>query len=188
MSNTPRLAASAIGAAALLFIALALSGVTPSDAGVLGTSPGQWAPDQAGVIASLSLDKLAAAPNDPSNAADGQAGAIALGRALFNDFRFSRDGSVSCASCHAPDKQFQDGLRSRRAWASAPAGRCRWSVQATTPGPSGMEEDSLWSQALGPLEDRVSTAAIARAMRGSCRRIKRPSTRQSSGRCRSSKA
>ena len=105
MRKTPRLTASAIGAAAVLFIAL-----TVSDAGVLGRSPGQWTPDQVGVIASLSLDKLAAAPNDPSNAAGGQAAAIALGRALFNDSRFSRDGSVSCASCHAPDKQFQDGL------------------------------------------------------------------------------
>ena len=35
---------------------------------------------------------------------------IALGRALFNDQRFSVDGSVSCASCHQRDKAFTDGL------------------------------------------------------------------------------
>jgi cytochrome c peroxidase len=151
MRKTRQLAASAIGAAALLFIAL-----TVSDAGVLGRSPGQWTPDQVGVIASLSLDKLAAAPNDPSNSADGQAGAVALGRALFNDSRLSRDGSVSCASCHAPDKQFQDGLPvakgvgvgTRRAMPVVGTGHNAWFFWDG-------RKDSLWSQALGPLEDKV---------------------------------
>lgn len=35
---------------------------------------------------------------------------IALGRLLFNDQRFSADGSISCASCHHADKAFTDGL------------------------------------------------------------------------------
>lgn len=35
---------------------------------------------------------------------------IQLGRLLFNDKRFSADGTVSCASCHQPDKAFTDGL------------------------------------------------------------------------------
>jgi cytochrome c peroxidase len=35
---------------------------------------------------------------------------IALGRLLFNDKRFSANGSVSCASCHRADKAFTDGL------------------------------------------------------------------------------
>ena len=35
---------------------------------------------------------------------------IALGRLLFNDKRFSANGSVSCASCHQADKAFTDGL------------------------------------------------------------------------------
>jgi len=35
---------------------------------------------------------------------------IALGRLLFNDKRFSANGSVSCASCHQDDKAFADGL------------------------------------------------------------------------------
>jgi len=151
MRKTPRLTASAIGAAAVLFIAL-----TVSDAGVLGRSSGHWTPDQVGVIASLSLDKLAAAPNDPSNAADGQATAVTLGRALFKDSRLSRDGSVSCASCHAPDKQFQDGLPvakgvgigTRRAMPVVGTGHNAWFFWDG-------RKDSLWSQALGPLEDKV---------------------------------
>ena len=35
---------------------------------------------------------------------------IALGQQLFNDRHLSRDGSVSCASCHNPGKAFTDGL------------------------------------------------------------------------------
>ena len=34
---------------------------------------------------------------------------IALGRELFFDKRLSRDGSVSCASCHDPERAFSDG-------------------------------------------------------------------------------
>ena len=35
---------------------------------------------------------------------------IALGKKLFEDKRFSADGSISCASCHDPAKAFADGL------------------------------------------------------------------------------
>ena len=35
---------------------------------------------------------------------------IALGKQLFHDKRLSSDGSISCASCHVPDKAFSDGL------------------------------------------------------------------------------
>ena len=35
----------------------------------------------------------------------------ALGQRLFNDKRLSGDGTISCASCHVPDKAFTDGLR-----------------------------------------------------------------------------
>src|SRR4051794_33262184 len=34
---------------------------------------------------------------------------IELGRRLFQDRRLSRDGSVSCASCHDPERAFSDG-------------------------------------------------------------------------------
>lgn len=35
---------------------------------------------------------------------------IALGRDLFNDTKLSGDGTRSCATCHQPDKAFQDGV------------------------------------------------------------------------------
>lgn len=34
---------------------------------------------------------------------------VALGRALFSDTRFSANGTISCASCHAPAQMFTDG-------------------------------------------------------------------------------
>ena len=35
---------------------------------------------------------------------------ISLGKSLFEDKRFSADGTVSCSKCHDPDKAFTDGL------------------------------------------------------------------------------
>src|ERR1044071_2021975 len=36
---------------------------------------------------------------------------VELGRQLFFDKRLSADGSVSCASCHDPERAFTDGKR-----------------------------------------------------------------------------
>lgn len=36
---------------------------------------------------------------------------VELGRTLFNNRRLSGDGSVSCASCHQPERAFTDGCR-----------------------------------------------------------------------------
>ncbi|MFB6260537.1 MAG: cytochrome c peroxidase, partial [Thiohalorhabdaceae bacterium] len=33
-----------------------------------------------------------------------------LGERLFNEQRFSGDGTISCATCHEPDRAFTDGL------------------------------------------------------------------------------
>jgi cytochrome c peroxidase len=110
--------------------------------------------DQQALLASLHLGELPAAPADPSNAWQGSAVAAALGRQLFFDARFSRNQSVSCASCHDPARQFQDGLPvsegqgrgSRRAMPIVGAGYSPWLFWDG-------RKDSLWSQALGPLED-----------------------------------
>jgi len=41
---------------------------------------------------------------------------VALGKQLFFDNRLSGDNTMSCASCHQPDRGFADGLaRSRGA-------------------------------------------------------------------------
>lgn len=41
---------------------------------------------------------------------DNSAQQIALGQQLFNDKQLSKDGTISCASCHDPKKDFTDGL------------------------------------------------------------------------------
>jgi cytochrome c peroxidase len=115
-----------------------------------------WTAEEKAVLASMTLDKLPPAPRDPSNAVEADAKAAALGQRLFADPRFSRNGAVSCASCHAPERQFQDGLPvgqgvgagSRRTMPIAGAAHSPWLFWDG-------RKDSLWSQALGPLEDAV---------------------------------
>ncbi len=48
---------------------------------------------------------------------------IALGRRLFHDRRLSRDGSLSCASCHDPRRAFTDGRRVAQGLGGARGGR-----------------------------------------------------------------
>lgn len=61
-----------------------------------GTSPAQ---------VPLGLPAVPVPDNNPQTSAK-----IALGKALFQDKRLSRDGSISCSSCHRPGQTFADGL------------------------------------------------------------------------------
>jgi len=54
----------------------------------------------------LGLPELSIPSNNPQTEKK-----IALGRLLFNDTRFSADGTVSCASCHHSDKAYTDSLK-----------------------------------------------------------------------------
>jgi len=120
------------------------------------TGADRWSAEDMAVLASLSLKRLPPVPVDPSNAVEGLPAAVGLGRRLFSDARFSGNGAVSCASCHDPQKQFQDGLPvgrgvgtgSRRAMPIVGAGYGSWLFWDG-------RKDSLWAQALGPLEDAV---------------------------------
>lgn len=113
-----------------------------------------WSNEEQAVLASLSLKRLPPVPVDPSNAVEGLPAAVDLGRRLFGDARFSANGAVSCASCHDPGKQFQDGLPvsqgvgtgSRRSMPIVGTGYSTWLFWDG-------RKDSLWAQALGPLED-----------------------------------
>jgi cytochrome c peroxidase len=140
--------AAAAGCAALT--------VTLAHAGAPESAAARWSAEERAVLAALSLQRLPHVPVDPSNAVERQPAAIELGRRLFNDARFSRNGAVSCATCHDPAKQFQDGLPvsqgvgtgSRRAMPVVGAGHSTWLFWDG-------RKDSLWAQALGPLEDAV---------------------------------
>lgn len=113
-----------------------------------------WSPAEMEVLSSLGLDQLPPVVMDPSNRFDGNPAAIALGRQLFFDKRLSRNGAVSCASCHNPAKGFQDGLPvghgvgtgRRRSMPIVDAAYSPWMFWDG-------RKDSMWAQALGPLED-----------------------------------
>ena len=132
--------------------------VTLADAGEPSPAAGlvRWSADEKAVLASLSLKRLPPAPADPSNAVESDPAAVELGRRLFEDSRLSRNGEVACATCHDPARQFQDGLPvsrgvgtgSRRAMPIVGAGHATWLFWDG-------RKDSLWAQALGPLEDAV---------------------------------
>jgi len=132
----------------------------------LGTGPRDphradtWSRDERAVLASLHIASLPALPGDPSNAVADKREAAALGRRLFADMRLSGNGAVSCASCHAPERQFQDGLPVGKGVGTGT--RRTMPVAATAHSPwlfwDG-RKDSLWSQALGPLEDGAEHGA-----------------------------
>lgn len=115
-----------------------------------------WSVEEQSVIASLSLSELGPLPPDPSNSVADDPRAVELGRAIFFDTRFSANGQVSCASCHLPDHQFQDdrplgrglGITGRR---TMPIAGMAYSPFLFWDG----RKDSLWSQALGPMESPV---------------------------------
>src|SRR5882724_11818464 len=75
---------------------------------------------------------------------------VELGRRLFFDRRLSRDGSVSCSSCHDPERAFSDG----RAIAVGVLGR-----QGRRNAPAlinrGYGRSFFWDGRVATLEDQV---------------------------------
>lgn len=99
---------------------------------------------------------LPAPPADPTNRVADDPRAATLGQALFFDARLSQDGKVSCATCHDPARAFTDGRAVSRTIAparrNAPSlynvAQQRWLFWDG-------RADSLWSQALQPIENPV---------------------------------
>ena len=119
-----------------------------------GCSGGDLTDEEKRLIGQLRLSQLGDPPPDPGNAHGDDPRAAALGEALFFDTGLSADGSVSCATCHLPDRAFQDdralgqalGTTDRRTMPLAGVAHSAWFFWDG-------RKDSLWSQALGPLED-----------------------------------
>ncbi|MDX1499728.1 MAG: cytochrome c peroxidase [Woeseiaceae bacterium] len=123
----------------------------------LGAAPGaaaDWSAAERDLLASLRIGTLGTPPPSPGNAVADDRGAAALGHALFFDTRLSGNGGVACATCHQPARRFTDGLP--KAAGMGLAGRNAPSVIGAAYSPwlywDG-RRDSLWSQALTPLED-----------------------------------
>jgi cytochrome c peroxidase len=115
-----------------------------------------WSRDEIALLRGLSLSSLPSLPPDPTNRYADDARAVTLGQRLFFDTRLSVDGRVACATCHLPSEQFQDGIplgrgvgtTTRRTMPLAGAAYSPWLFWDG-------RKDSLWSQALGPLESPV---------------------------------
>ena len=138
-------------------------------AGVIGASivsvaaahdaqgPGpRWTASERTMLRSLSLTSLQPLAPDPSNRVGDDPRAAALGRELFFDTRLSGNGQVSCATCHVPAKDLQDGTplahgmgtTARRTMPIAGTAHNAWFFWDG-------RTDSQWAQALGPLESAV---------------------------------
>jgi cytochrome c peroxidase len=116
----------------------------------------RWTEEEVAQLSSMSLRALGPAPADPTNRVADDLRAVEFGRKLFFDTRLSGNGQVSCATCHIPEREFQDGT---------PLGKGVGVANRRTMPLAGMahspflfwdgRKDSLWAQALGPLESPV---------------------------------
>ncbi len=137
----------------LVALALVLVITTVSAAAPRGD---RWTTEEVGLLSSLSLRELGPVPADPTNRVADDPRAAEFGRKLFFDTRLSANGQVSCATCHIPEKEFQDGT---------PLAKGVGVTNRRTMPVAGMahspflfwdgRKDSLWAQALGPLESPV---------------------------------
>ena len=115
-----------------------------------------WSAAERATLKSLSLTSLEPLAPDPSNRFGDDPRAAALGRALFFDTRLSGNGRVSCATCHVPAQDLQDGTplahgvgtTARRTMPIAGTAHNAWFFWDG-------RTDSQWAQALSPLESAV---------------------------------
>lgn len=116
----------------------------------------EWSSGELAIMRSLWLGKLPESAPDTGNQVADDPRAIAFGHRLFFDKRLSQNGKVSCAGCHQLQHYFTDGREVATALASG---------RRNTPTIVGMRysawffldgrADSLWAQALGPLENPI---------------------------------
>ncbi len=96
-------------------------------------------------------------PATPPHPADNKPNAdrVALGKMLFFDPRVSRDGNMSCATCHSPSFGWSDGLPTGRGFQSQLLGRATPTIVNTAYNSIQMwdgRKKTLEDQAMGPLE------------------------------------
>src|SRR5919109_5610064 len=116
----------------------------------------RWSEDELAALRSLWIGSLPPLPADPSNKYADDPRAAAFGQGLFFDTRFSSNGEVACATCHLPDRLFQDGtplangvgVTDRRTMTLIGTAYSPWFFWDG-------RKDSQWAQALGPMESPV---------------------------------
>ena len=117
-------------------------------------TPAPWSDADVEMLRSIWIGSLPPLAPDATNAVADDLRAAKLGQRLFFDTRMSANGAVSCASCHQPERRFTDGLPKGQGVANSK--RNTRSIVGVAYSPwlywDG-RKDSLWSQALAPLED-----------------------------------
>ncbi len=101
----------------------------------------------------LQHSPLGPPPADSTNAVADHPYAAALGQTIFFDPRFSRAGKTSCFTCHDPKKGFGDGKALPDAFPVDRNVPTLWNVAYNRWFFWDGRADSLWSQALQPLEN-----------------------------------
>jgi cytochrome c peroxidase len=135
--------------AAALFLVAALTAVAASRGD-------RWSEQDLDTLHSLTLAELEPLPADPTNRVADDPRAVQLGQRLFFDTRLSSNGKVSCATCHDPKREFQDGTPLANGVGTTD--RRTMPVAGTAYSPFLFwdgRKDSQWAQALGPLESAV---------------------------------
>ena len=118
-----------------------------------------WSEDEIKILRSLWIANLPATPINTSNAVADNIKAAEFGYKLFFDTRLSAHNNISCANCHKPEIFFTDGL---------PVAQGTQIGTRNSPTLVGIvyspwffldgRKDSLWSQALAPLESSIEHA------------------------------
>jgi len=123
------------------------------------SSEHRWTTSEVLVIKQFLISNLQTA-SDKSNQYAGDVKAAELGHKLFFNKKLSKTNSISCSSCHKPEFYFTDGLKTAKGITQG---------RRNTPTIVGASHekwffhdgrvDSLWAQALGPLENAKEHAA-----------------------------
>jgi cytochrome c peroxidase len=137
-------------------VAVLLAGLILFVGACTAVLPNRWSDDELATLKNLWIGSLPPLPADPSNQYADNPDAATLGQKLFFDTRLSSNGKVACATCHLPEKQFQDGTP--LASGIGTTTRRTMTITGTAYSPwlfwDG-RKDSQWAQALGPLENPV---------------------------------
>jgi cytochrome c peroxidase len=115
-----------------------------------------WSDAEKAVLRSLWIGSLEPLPVDPSNQYSDNPKVAAFGKKLFFEDHFSGNQKVSCATCHREDYLFTDNLPLSHGMDTTP----RRSMPLIGVAYNSWffwdgRSDSLWSQALGPIENKL---------------------------------
>jgi cytochrome c peroxidase len=143
---------------AIVTLAIALCSCAPTEKKVdpVPSGPAKPVGPVVEIQAPLGLPPVPIPADNPATA-----DTIALGRRLFYDTRLSKDGTISCSSCHSPKTGFQDiragsvGVGGKVGGRNAPT---VWNAVYNTVQFWDGRSPSLEAQAGGPIENPIEMA------------------------------